>query len=109
MAIHVINLPDFLRRQFHPLNPPPTGDRLATHPLQLSCPCGVDLGVFPVLPCFNETYSSINPWQRCFAPITQKVTKNRECSSFKILIHLSIATISMLLSRMVLNSCFALL
>ncbi|WP_157820388.1 hypothetical protein [Candidatus Kuenenia stuttgartiensis] len=30
MAIHVINLQDFLRRQFHPLNPPPAGDRLTT-------------------------------------------------------------------------------
>ncbi|GJQ48133.1 MAG: hypothetical protein HKUEN01_05190 [Candidatus Kuenenia stuttgartiensis] len=38
MAIHVINLPDFLRRQFHPLNPPPAGDRLATSLAALFCP-----------------------------------------------------------------------
>ncbi|QII10609.1 hypothetical protein KsCSTR_12300 [Candidatus Kuenenia stuttgartiensis] len=36
-----------LRRQFHPLNPPPAGDKLAIS-LQLSCPCGVDTGAFLV-------------------------------------------------------------
>ncbi|QII12863.1 hypothetical protein KsCSTR_34840 [Candidatus Kuenenia stuttgartiensis] len=37
-----------LRRQFHPLNPPPAGDTGLPPPLQLSCPCGVDPCSFQV-------------------------------------------------------------